>query len=199
MTADTSSRDAIMEATFDALCEHGYASLTMQSIADQFDKSKSLIHYHFDSKDELLTAFMAYLLEGFVGQIEACGTDDPTGSLLGMAYHVVVGDDDSRDFHTALLELRAQAPYNAALRHQLVENDRRIRKLIADIVREGQDAGEFDESVDPEAFAVLFRSTIEGAQSHEVILGDDAPSDEALAAVETLLVERLLIGAEDGT
>ena len=195
MAADESPRDEIMSATFDALCEHGYANLTMQSIADEFDKSKSLIHYHYDSKDDLLAAFMDYLLDNFVEQVTDCGGQDPTERLRTMATMVVAGKDgdDARDFHTALLGLRAQAPYDEVLREQLARNDERIRELIADVVRDGQDRGQFDESVDPERFAALFRSTIEGAQSHDVILGAAAPTDEVLAAVDDLLVDRLLL------
>ena len=40
------STDDIMSATFRALSKHGYASLSMQDIADEFDKSRSLLHYH---------------------------------------------------------------------------------------------------------------------------------------------------------
>lgn len=195
MSADRSTREAIMDATFAALCEHGYADLTMQAIADEFEKSKSLIHYHYDSKDELLRAFMASL-DDFVRHVEQCGGDDPADRLRAMARIAIIGldPDDGRDFHTALLELRAQAPYDEALRDQLVENDERLRKMIADVVREGQDTGQFRTDVDPETFAALFRSAFEGAQSHEVIMGDDAPTDQAMAGIEELLIERLLVG-----
>ncbi|MCU4802288.1 TetR/AcrR family transcriptional regulator [Halobacteria archaeon HArc-gm2] len=201
MAPDDSSREAIMSATFDALCEHGYANLTMQSIADEFDKSKSLIHYHYDSKDDLLAAFMDHLLENFVEMVTGCGGQDPVEELRRMADIVVVGADDgndANDFHTALLGLRAQAPYDEKLRDQLARNDARIRELIADIVRDGQEQGQFDESVDPEEFAALFRSAIEGAQAHGVVLGDAAPTDEVMAAVDDLLVDRLLVGEEGG-
>ena len=201
MAADESSRAEIMSATFDALCEHGYANLTMQAIADEFDKSKSLIHYHYDSKDDLLAAFMDHLLDGFVDDVTGCGGQDPADTLRKMATLVVTGSDgngDARDFHTALLGLRAQAPYDEHLREQLARNDRAIRELIADVVRDGQERGQFDESIDPDEFAALFRSTIEGAQSHDVILGEAAPTDDVLAAVDDLLLDRLLLGAEAG-
>lgn len=191
-----------MSATFDALCKHGYANLTMQAIADEFDKSKSLIHYHYDSKDELLAAFMDHLIDDFIGRITTCDGPDPADRLRTMARLVVGGEEGeeerAKDFHTALLGLRAQAPYDEGLREQLARNDEAIRELIADVVRDGQDQGQFDESVDPERFAALFRSAIEGAQSHDVVLGDAAPTDEALAGAEALLVDRLLLDGEAG-
>ncbi|WP_415379473.1 TetR/AcrR family transcriptional regulator [Halosimplex sp. TS25] len=198
MTGEDSTREAIMEATFRALATHGYADLTVQAIADEFDKSKSLIHYHFDSKADLMVAFMAHLLEGFIEEVEGSEAADPRDRLLRMAEIVVrgMGDEDAtRDFHSALLGMRAQAPFDADLQGQLVENDQLIRGVIADIVREGVESGQFRE-VDPDHYAALFRSAIEGAQSHDVILGEDAPTDEAFAGVESYLIDDLLVAGD---
>ncbi|MEF8974259.1 MAG: helix-turn-helix domain-containing protein, partial [Haloarcula sp.] len=46
---DGDTADDIMDATYRALCTHGYADLTMQDIADESDKSKAALHYHYDS------------------------------------------------------------------------------------------------------------------------------------------------------
>ena len=192
MTAG-SSREAIMTATFTALSEHGYADITIQAIADEFEKSKSLILYHYDSKDALMTAFMEWILEEFLDRVEGDQSDDPATRLRRMA-RLVIGVDEANGtdaFHTALLELRAQAPYNEALRAQLVENDRRIRERIAADVREGIERGQF-RPVDPESFAAAFRSAIEGAESHAVILGDDAPNETALAGIDERFIQDLL-------
>ncbi|MFB6140540.1 MAG: TetR/AcrR family transcriptional regulator [Halosimplex sp.] len=199
MTDDAPTREAIMEATFRALAKHGYADLTMQAIADEFEKSKSLIHYHYDSKADLMVSFMAYLLDEFIDEVEGGDRTDPRERLRRMAEIVVLGlgdDEATRDFHTALLGMRAQAPFEPALQEQLVENDRLIRGVIADVVRDGIDAGDFRE-VDPERYAALFRSAVEGAQSHDVILGDDAPTDEAFAGVVDYLIDDLLVGESD--
>ncbi|MFB6087941.1 MAG: TetR/AcrR family transcriptional regulator [Haloarculaceae archaeon] len=199
--SDDSTREQIMESTFHALAEHGYADLTIQAIADEFDKSKSLIHYHYDSKAELMVAFLEYLLDDFVEVVEEHGADDPAEQLRRIARIVVVGLDwDPTDVHISLLQLRAQAPFEEELRSQLVANDQLIRKLIVDIVREGVESGRFRE-VDPERYAATFRSAIEGAQSHEIILGEDAPTEEALAGIEEYLIDDLLVegaGADGG-
>jgi len=194
-----STDDEIMDATFAALCKHGYADLTMQSIADEFPKSKSLLHYHYDSKEDLIVAFMEHLLEGFLEQFDDNSDDDPLDQLHRMAEIVVEGSSDGEgpdDVHMALLGLRAQAPYDEAIREQLVHNDQHIRAAIADIVRAGIEQGQFRDDVDPEQFAVLFRSAIEGAQSHDVILGEDAPTGLAMEGIEELLLERLLVDGE---
>lgn len=194
MTTD----DEIVDATFAALCEHGYDDLTLQAIGEEMDKSTSLIHYHFDSKADLLASCLGAMLDEFLEDLESDPETDPAERLRRMAELVTggPGGEGVDEFHTALLELRARAPHDEAIREQLVRNDRYTREHVADIVREGIERGQFRD-VDPERFAVLFRSAIEGAQSHNVILGEDAPADEAMAGIEELLLRELLV--DDGS
>jgi len=62
--------DDIMEATYRALCTHGYADLTMQDIAAESTKSKGTLHYHFEGKQDLLESFLAFLLNRFEERTE---------------------------------------------------------------------------------------------------------------------------------
>ncbi|HET7323460.1 MAG TPA: helix-turn-helix domain-containing protein, partial [Halococcus sp.] len=61
----TDTTDELMHATYRALCKHGYANLTMQDIADESTKSKAALHYHYDTKQDLLLAFLSFLYERF--------------------------------------------------------------------------------------------------------------------------------------
>ncbi|VTT87832.1 Transcriptional regulator, TetR family [Halorubrum sp. DM2] len=63
------TRQAILGAAFRALCEHGYANVTIQRIGDEFDKSPSLVYHHYDGKDELLIDLLEYLLDQFEASI----------------------------------------------------------------------------------------------------------------------------------
>ena len=40
----TDTQTAIMDATYRALCEHGYSNLTIDKIDAEFEKSKSLLY-----------------------------------------------------------------------------------------------------------------------------------------------------------
>ena len=46
--AGSDTPEGVTEATCRALCEHGYADLTMQDIADESNKSTAALHYHYD-------------------------------------------------------------------------------------------------------------------------------------------------------
>ena len=145
MAAET--RERIMDATYRALCEHGYASLTMQDIADECDCSTSLLHYHFDTKAELLVELLAHLLDRFQERVSEADPEDPRDRLVQLVDAFLFGGDDRgieehRAFHAALLELRAQSPHTEAFRAQLAENDRRVHGSVADVVQRGVRPGE---------------------------------------------------------
>src|SRR6056297_1953183 len=77
---ETETTDAIIRATGRSLCEHGYADLTMQRIAEESDVTTAAIHYHFDTKEELLNAFLDDLLDRFETRL-ACEARDPRDRL----------------------------------------------------------------------------------------------------------------------
>ena len=192
MAAET--RERIMDATYRALCEHGYASLTMQDIADECDCSTSLLHYHFDTKAELLVELLAHLLDRFQERVSEADPEDPRDRLVHLVDVFLFGADDRgveehRAFHAALLELRAQAPHTDAFRAQLAENDRRVHATVADVVRRGVDEDRFL-PVDATRTAAHLLAAVQGARIRWVTLGDD----EAPEVVRAALVEDVIDG-----
>ncbi len=189
------TRERIMEATYRALCEQGYAALTMQDIADECDCSKSLLHYHFDTKEDLLVALLAHLLERFEDRVPV-DDGDPRGQLVELVELFVFGGDrdldEHRAFNTAMLELRAQAPHNEAFRRQLAENDAHVHATVAAVVERGIETGAFRE-VDPERTAAHLLAAIQGARIRWITIGDDAALREVREALVSDVVDGWLV------
>ncbi|MEF8843375.1 MAG: TetR/AcrR family transcriptional regulator [Haloarculaceae archaeon] len=97
--AGADSRERIMRATYCALCKHDYASLTTQDIADESDLSKAALHYHYDSKADLLRAFLEYLLDSFRERATAETADEGpferVRTLVGLLFEPPGGDADA--------------------------------------------------------------------------------------------------------
>lgn len=182
------ARDVIMAATYEALCEVGYSDLTAQAIADRTDRSKSALFYHYDSLETLVADFVEYLLEGFDGRI-AETHDRPALERLVMFvdWFLSEPDDEQLGFHTALLELRAQAPYNDVYRQKLREGDDRLREALEEILRDGIDEGVFRDH-DPETVAPLLLAAFDGGRIRQFTLG----RDEYLETVEAGIVDHIL-------
>lgn len=171
--------DDIVSATYRALCEHGYADLTMQDIADESGKSKSLIHYHYDTKHDLLCAFLDDLHDRFVetvdGVLDEHEGDGAAETLRAVYTELTTPTDESKfpGFQTALMELKAQAPYDEAFRERLVGFDEVLETHIETVVAAGIEDGEFRADVDPERIADFFVTLLLGAQSRHVTTGTD--------------------------
>lgn len=159
------TREEILNATYRALCEHGYADLTIERIGEQFSKSKSLLYHHYDGKDELLLDFLAFMLEEFERSIPATPDDDPAAHLDAILERALAPDpsQEHREFESAMAELRAQGSHDERYREYFTRHDRFFRERLADVVRAGVEDGTFRD-VEPERVAAFLSATFDGVQ-----------------------------------
>jgi AcrR family transcriptional regulator len=183
-------REAVIRATYRALCAHGYANLTMQDIADETDLSKAALHYHYDTKRDLLTAFLDSLTSWYERRLRDLSGDTPPERLASLFDECLSHDDtDYPAFHTAMLEVKAQAPYEAAYRERLTAVDDVLFERVRGIVADGVADGSF-EDVDSEATASFVVSVLAGAHTRNVAVGH--PLDETRRLLDDYVEAHLL-------
>ncbi|MFC6766835.1 TetR/AcrR family transcriptional regulator [Natrinema soli] len=190
------AHEAIMQATYRALCKHGYADLTMKAIAEETGKSKAILHYYYDTKQDLLVAFLEYLLESFHEKVQLRDDENPAAQLTTILEKLVFGPDDYKEFQTAMLELRSQAPYRDAYRAQLRANDEELTALLAGIIERGIEDGVFQD-VDPDRTATYLLSTIDGARTRRIVLDDDDVLTTVNEELQDYLAERVLVDDQE--
>ena len=175
MSQEYDTETAFMEATYRALCEHGYADLTVQDIADETDRSKAALHYHFDGKDDLFREFLAYLHEGFLDTIADHPEGTPVERLVALVRRVLdpVDDEADRQFNTAFMEIKAQAPYRDGYREVLRRFDADLRGEVASLVAEAVEADQYDDDVDPEDIAEHVLTFVHGTWTRAAAIGVD--------------------------
>ncbi|MFC6756814.1 MULTISPECIES: TetR/AcrR family transcriptional regulator [Haloarcula] len=188
--SDGDAAEEIMCATYRALCSHGYADLTMQDIADESSKSKAALHYHYDSKHDLLCAFLDYLYERFVERTADLEGDDAHERLLGLVDAVLTERDNREEFETAILEIRAQAPYEDRFRDRLTRFDDHLVAELTGILEAGVADGTFDADVDPEDTAQFIVTVLTGTSTQRVTAGQPVECSQRMLAdyVETNLL-----------
>ena len=173
-----------MRATYRALCSAGYSELTAQSIADRTDRSKASLFYHYDSKEGLLGAFIDYLLEDFDERVERTRAASPEDRLAAFVDWWFVDPPEAEvGYHTAMLELRAQAPYNDTLREKLRESDAALRATLVEILADGIATGAFREH-EPETVADLLLAAFDGARIRRLTLDRDAYKETVRGAID---------------
>ena len=160
----SAAEEEIMGATHRALLEHGYAGLSISRIADEFDKSKASIYYHYGSKDELLVAFLDFAADRFGAMLGTETDDDPSADLEHVVETLLPLDppEGHHQLHSVIVELRSQAVTDEAFREQFSRLDDWMAATIRDIVERGAAEGEF-RAVDPTRVAEHVLAVINGA------------------------------------
>lgn len=191
------TQEALIRATYHALCEHGYADLTIQRIGEHFEKSTSLIYHHYDGKDELLLDFLAYMLEEFEERVPR----EPSTGAVERLETIIDGMVAERhpaghpEFIRAMAELRAQGANDDRYRDHFTRHDRFFRERLAEIVETGIDEGTF-RPVDPHRTAALLTTVITGSLTLQATT-DEARAAEVRHGVQAL-VEATLLAKHSG-
>ncbi|MBP1987169.1 TetR/AcrR family transcriptional regulator [Halolamina salifodinae] len=187
------TRREIMEATFRALSEHGYADLRVRDIGEEFEKSRTLIHYHFDGKHDLIASFLEYLIE----QYEEPGDGeitDPWGALSDRLDQCLFGPEidafDHWERMTVYHELFAHARHDE--RHRAVFNDHyaQLRGNLTHVLEAGVEQGAFHD-VDAESLAQLLTDVIHAARARRISLGHEDAPEQAREAVDEFVLDSL--------
>lgn len=186
------TREAIMKATYDALCTHGYADLTIQRIGDEFPKSKSLVYHHYDTKDELLLDFLSFMLEHFETSVPRQDYDDAATHLEAVLDHVVPDtlEDERAEFMRAMVELRAQAAHDPAYHEHFTRSTRFFHDRFVTIIERGIEEGVFRE-VDPDRVAAYLLATVTGTMTQRTTADVEASIPAVREELRTYVETRL--------
>lgn len=181
----------IMQATYRALLAHGYADLSISRIADELDKSKAALYYHYDSKDDLLVAFLEFAVDKFEATVSTETGDDPNDDLEHVIEKLLPlrPDEEQRQLQEVMIGLRSQAVTNAAFREQFTRLDEQIVTTTEEIIQRGIDKGVFRD-VDPTRIAEHIHATINGTMYAR------ATTDRENAAAATRVSLSSYIGSE---
>lgn len=166
------ARAEIVGAVRRALAKHSYARLTTKKVAAESEKSEAFFFYHYDTKDDLVVAFLDWATERSAERLAAIDSDDPVTRLF-VACDVLVGDyedEDDRGINVAMMELLSHAPHDEAFHDRLSAYKRSVIDELAAIVSLGIESGAFRD-VDPEATAAYLLMTADGTTGAVMALG----------------------------
>jgi AcrR family transcriptional regulator len=170
-------RPAILSAAAEVICERGIHNTRISDVAERAGTSAPGVLYWFPTKDELLAETLAFADDRFydVLTVELEGLGSPSARLERLIELWPSPDDRE----TVLwMELWTRALRDPALSETRERLDRRYRETIAEIVREGQETGEFVEG-DADGLALALGALLDGF-AIQLALGDPAVSTEVV-------------------
>jgi AcrR family transcriptional regulator len=180
-------RPQLLEAAAGVIAERGIAATRIADVAERAGTSPPAVLYWFRSKDELLAEALTVQEERFYAEL----TDrmDCLESPRDKLRLMLETSADEYDW-TLWMELWTRALRDSGSNDARSRLDERWRFQFAQVIREGQEAGEFGEA-DPDDVALVLASLIDGL-AVQVTLGDPAVTKERMLARALDLAESLL-------
>ena len=182
-------RPELLQAAATVIRRRGLVNARVADVAEEAGTSPPSVLYYFSSKSELLNEALTSAEERFYEELEA-RIGGIESALERLAVIVESGTGDG-DYDAALwMELWAGALRDQELAATRADLDGRWRGTIAEVVRYGQERGEFGPA-DPERFAVLMGSLLDGL-SVQIALRDAEVTPGRVRELAVTLAEREL-------
>jgi AcrR family transcriptional regulator len=182
------SRRQILDAAIAVLSRRGLASTSVQDIADAAGVSKGVVHYHFDSKDELLEHVLDRCCESVENRVRVVFEREGTPVeriRRALAEMWVVRREGVAEIRV-LTELHVHARQNPAVRKALGAALRKARQQIVDIGLTQLLALGLRPKVPIDVVPRLLLGMLDGlALQHEVDPITAKEEDDVLRALET--------------
>jgi AcrR family transcriptional regulator len=184
-TVTTDTRERIVAAAFRSLAEHGYEAATVKDIAHEAGVAPGLVHYYFETKEELLLAAIAY---GCAQMPEPSG--DPTEFAREAFADSKANLDLKTDFQRLMLDMAAVGLHNPRIAERVVEFIRQDRGYIERVARQVLAQRETRSSDEAPAIAAVVWGAIWGIALQKLL----EPEFDAGAAVDALAEMALRFG-----
>ena len=175
------TRDAILDATETIMCEEGYAAVSSRRVAEKAGLKSKLVHYYFETMDELFIAVYKRYEEGYLRQLEMLNPASPLRALWDLSVH------PKRT--TMSLEMIALSNHRKSIRKMIAQTMEQMHKLqIAAIAKYIAKLG-----LDPKAYPPTVLSYLISGVARilvtETAMGDTNRHAEVLAFAERFLKE----------
>jgi AcrR family transcriptional regulator len=155
-------RNEILETTCEVVIERGFAGTRIADVAKRLAVSSSLIHYHFDSKEQLLAEAFQHYAQKDVAEMEGEIENAPTA--LGKLDRVIQNyvPEGSDDVEWMLwIDGWGEALRNPMMKKISQQLDEQSTELLARIIRYGVESGEFS-CPDPDGSAMRLTALVDG-------------------------------------
>jgi AcrR family transcriptional regulator len=190
------SRRQVLEAAVQALAARGYARTSVSDIAQAAGMSKGAVHYHFDSKDDLIAKVLEHCVSVSRDRVRAVW--DAPGAPREKIRRVIHEMRAVRRQGTAELrvmaDLAAQAIHDERLRALLGSMHEANRKDFVEYLTQSLETmGSVRLRIPPRVLARLLFGVVDGLAMHDFFdpagPGDDDAIEQALDSIGLTLFQ----------
>ena len=185
-------REAVLQAALDVIVERGLANTRMSDIAERVGMSAGNILYYFESKDDLLMELLRWSEDLLLRQALDDFEHLPSYAERLRRLTELAGPSGRSDPGWIVwLEVWSLSPHDERIGRGHADLDRRWVGFLTELVRAGQEAGEFSPDADPVDFAVRYGAMMDGLAIKVVAGIDGMDVDRLLSTCNEMAVREL--------
>ena len=180
-------KTAVLEAACRVIADRGADATRFTDVAAESGVPVSTLQYYFGSREDLLVAAFRHASSAEIAALEAevAGMDDPWDQLERIIGRSLSGyAPDAPGGGRLWIESWHFGIRDPDMRADALRDNTAWRRLVADVVRRGIEAGTFGDRYDPDKVAVLAVAATDGL-GIPLSLGD--PQITATGAVQDVL------------
>jgi AcrR family transcriptional regulator len=194
------SRERILAAAVERIASDGIDDVRIARIAMDAGVSPALVHYHFETREALLSEALEYSYE-HAGDARTDEAEDDfpdhAARLRNMVDQCLPFEGERERDWILWVELWLRAVRHPELRPTAARLYERMRVWFADAIRDGVEAGEF-RATDPEALADRVLALIDGFGVRALMADPAVDVERARREIADVLDAALAPGARVG-
>jgi len=188
-------RRAILDAAITVFARQGFHSARVSDVAAEASVAYGLVYHYFDSKEQMLNELFSERWKLLLEASQEMRRSDasPRDKLRGVASFIIESYRHEPELMKVIIVEVTRAANSFGRTH--LPEIRAAYDVVAGIVSEAQETGEFRDDVDPDFAAMLFYGAIEQLLSGWIF--DLVPAtDQSYEEAKQLVVETICGGLE---
>jgi len=149
--------EALIRAAYTAIAKKGYAQVSLRDIADEAGVNKSLLHYYFKDKDELVMAVYRHVvleIHRLIARVAAMPIS--TGEKLRRGFQELLAyTEEKPEWFVVVMDLTVYGIQKDESKTEIFTLHEQLKEIISAGLREAKQNGEIREDFDESVVATL--------------------------------------------
>jgi AcrR family transcriptional regulator len=179
----------IVEATLRVLARQGYARTSLMDIANEVGMSKGAVHYHFPTKEALISQVLQYAVDAVAERTRKVWTagENPLDSMRSALRELWAVRSSLSDDVKVVADLLAQSMHDAKLREPLATYYRTAVAQVEEQLRHTQAIG-LRPKIDPAFLPRIMNALLDGLALQKIVDPESISDEQVISALETIAI-----------
>jgi AcrR family transcriptional regulator len=177
----------ILEATLRVLARQGYARTSLMDIANEVGMSKGAVHYHFPTKEALITQVLEHAVDAVAERTRKVWTagENPLMAMRSALRELWAVRSALSDDVKVVADLLAQSMHDANLREPLATYYRFAFSQVEEHLQTAQSLG-LRSKIDPNFVPRILHALLDGLALQKIVDPESIGDEQVVHALEVI-------------